>query len=66
MRSVLNVDAPADEAVDDVALVQQLLGQVGAVLPGDAREEGDLVRHAAEPRGTLPVETGTAESIVML
>ena len=32
------------DAVDDVAFFQQKFGQVGAVLPGDAGDEGDFGR----------------------
>ena len=44
MRPVLNELRAADQAVDLVALVQQQLGEVRAVLPGDARDERAL-RH---------------------
>ena len=40
-----------DQAVDDVALVEQLLREIRAVLTGDPRDERDLRCHAAEPRG---------------
>ena len=36
--------APSDDAVDRVALLQQELGQVGAVLPGDAGDQSHLAR----------------------
>ena len=41
-RGVEGRRAP-DQAVDDVALVEQLLGQIGAVLAGDTRDERDLL-----------------------
>ena len=33
------------DAVDDIALVEQQFGQIGAVLAGDAGDQGDLVRN---------------------
>ena len=45
MRSKLSVAGAADDAVDLVALVEQQLGEVGAVLAGDAGDEGG--RHVA-------------------
>jgi hypothetical protein len=51
------VDAPGvegaaapDQAMDVVALVEQQLRQVAAVLPGDARDEGRLSLLAASRR----------------
>src|SRR6267378_551145 len=47
---------PALDAVDDVALVEQQLGEVGAVLPGDAGDQSDfsLFLHGGEKRGQTP------------
>jgi hypothetical protein len=42
MRSVLNSEAAALDAVHLVALLEQEFGQVGAVLAGDAGDEGDF------------------------
>ena len=42
MRPVLKVDDAADEAVHLVALLEQQLGQVRAVLPGDAGDQRPL------------------------
>ena len=33
------------DAVDDVALLQQELGEIGAILAGDAGDQGDFCRH---------------------
>ena len=44
MRSKFTRGAAADHADDLVALVEQELGEVGAVLAGDAGDEGTL-RH---------------------
>ena len=59
MRSVLKELAAADDAVNLVALVQQQLGEIGAVLAGDAGDEGRLARlrwheYAPKDRRKLP------------
>ena len=40
MRSKVTVRRPADDADDVVALLEQQLGEVGAVLAGDAGDQG--------------------------
>ena len=47
MRSVLNERGAALDAVDFVALLEQQLGEVGAVLAGDAGDECDLLCRAS-------------------
>ena len=42
MRSVLNERGAALDAVDFVALAEQELGEVGAVLAGDAGDQSSL------------------------
>jgi hypothetical protein len=50
MRSNFSVEAPADHAVDLVALVEQELGEVGPVLAGDAGDQCALGCHRRQAR----------------
>ena len=59
MRSVLNERRAADDAVHLVALLEQQLGQVGAVLAGDPGDER-LLRHSG---GTLPARSHTEATV---
>jgi len=43
MRSVLNSDVPPLDAVDGIALREEELGEIGAILAGDAGDECSLV-----------------------
>ena len=42
MRSVLKERGAALDAVHDIAFAEQQLGQIGAVLPGDAGDQCGL------------------------
>src|SRR5260370_16086451 len=62
MLDALGVErrGPALNAVNFVAVFQQKLGQIGAILPGDARDQCDfLLRFSSLPFRMHPLAVGT-------
>ena len=49
MRSTFSVDARARHPEHLVAFLEQELGEVGAVLPRDSRDQRPPIRHRAPP-----------------
>ena len=67
MRPVLKRRRPPDHPVDLVALLEQQLGQVRAVLPGDPRDKRDFLSHSSltllAPAGCVGSSSAAAQTL---